>query len=457
VRGVTTPRRGTKPDKQIEAYEHSVAPHVRRLRYRAFREQAEESLLFLPVLMLAATILLGILLGELESRLAEDLPWPLTFSVDGATTLLATIAGATITTAGVVFSLLVVSLQLASGQFSPRVLRSYWRDRFGKVLVGLLLSTFAYCVIVLARMHPDDERAPTLTVLFALALTLASVVAIVVYLDRISRQQYVGRIMSRVVAETLSLIAELPYGSRLGECVGIPVPAPDPDGLGTPLVVRAHTDGWVRQISRRAVVNAVPPGSVVRIDTRVGSYLVRGTPLATIWPAPPEDEREAIGRLVAEAVVVGTARTMQQDIDFGLRQLNDIGLRALSAAINDQTTAIEVIVRLGSMMRPLLLAELPEQSLRDPQGRILLTPWDLDHLEYLHHAFDQVRIYGALHPQVQTALVRTLRMLKVSCETAGNRGAVVAALDEHLRLAILASTKAGMLPEDLARIEAAAR
>jgi uncharacterized membrane protein len=147
---------------------------------------------------------------------------------------------------------------------------------------------------------------------------------------------------------------------------------------------------------------------------------------------------------------------MQQDIDFGLRQLNDIALRALSPAVNDPTTATEVIVRLGSVMRPLLLADLPAQSLRDSQGRILLTPWDLDHTEYVHHAFDQVRIYAAPHPQVQTALVRTMRMLKLACLAVADREPVVTALEDQLRLAIHACTKAGVLPEDQARVEAAA-
>jgi uncharacterized membrane protein len=449
--------RGVGTNKRTEEYEHSVAPHIRRLRLRALRERARESLLFLPALLLAGTILIALLLAELEDALDGELPWPFTFSTDGATTLLSIIAGATITTAGVVFSLLVVSLQLASGQFSPRVLRSYWRDSFGKVLIGLLMSTFAYCVLALARMHPATEQAPTMTVLFALLLTLASVVAIVMYLDRISRQQYVGRIMSRVVEETLELIDELPHGSRVGALVGEPVPEPDPERLGPPLVVRAaRADGWIQQISRRAVINAVPPGSVIRLDTRVGAYLVRDTPLVTIWPAPPESDRQVIGRLIAEAVVIGPARTMQQDIDFGLRQLNDIALRALSPAINDATTGTEVIIRLGSIMRPLLLAELPAQSAQDPQGRILLTPWDLDHVEYVRHAFDQVRIYAAPHPQVQLALVRTLRMLQAACALVPGREEVVAALDKQLVMAVDACAKAEVHPEDYARVRAAA-
>src|SRR5262245_29521555 len=139
---------------------------------------------------------------------------------DAAVALLSTVAGATITTAGVVFSLLVVSLQLASGQFSPRVLRTFWRDRFGQLLIGLLLATFAFCVAALTQVDTGAARAPTLTMLGALLLAFASIVAIVAYLNRITRQQYVGRILERIAEETLELVRELPYGSRVGQRVG---------------------------------------------------------------------------------------------------------------------------------------------------------------------------------------------------------------------------------------------
>jgi uncharacterized membrane protein len=238
--------------------------------------------------------------------------------------------------------------------------------------------------------------------------------------------------------------------------VGDPVPEPDLTQLGSPLVIRAPASGWVQQISRRAVVNAVPPGSVVRLDTRVGAFLVRDTPLATIWPTPPASEHAIIGRLVAEAVVVGAARTMQQEIDFGLRQLNDIALKALSPAINDATTATEVILRLGSIMRPLLLADLPAQSVRDQHDRTLLTPWDLDHLEYLRHAFDQLRVYTPPHPQVHLALVRSLRMLRIACEGVNGRQHVAAAVTEQLALAVQACANVGLLPADQARVETVA-
>jgi uncharacterized membrane protein len=188
-----------------------AAAHRRRLRLRAVRDRLRESLLFLPALMLLASAAVAVVLAGIDSRhQSRPLPWTFTFAPGTASTLLGIIAGATITTAGVVFSLLVVSLQLASGQFSPRVLRGFWRDRFGQVLVGLLVSTFVFCVLALARLDPHAERAPALTVMFALLLALASVVFMVVYLDRISRRQYVGNIVARVAGETLRLIDELP-------------------------------------------------------------------------------------------------------------------------------------------------------------------------------------------------------------------------------------------------------
>lgn len=432
----------------------SVRAHLRRLRVREFRERLRESLLFVPAVMLAGSIAVAVLLEWIDRRYtSRGLPWTFSFDPGTASTLLGTIAGATITTAGVVFSLLVVSLQLASGQFSPRVLRGFWRDQFGQVLIGLLLSTFAFCVIAIARLDPHAPRAPALTVTFALLLTLVAVAFIVLYLDRISRRQYVGNIVARVTAETLALVRELPYGPHVGRRVGDPVPVPGTEALGEPLIVRSAVDGWVQQISRRALVAAAPPGGVIKVRTRVGGYVVRDTPVAAIWPRPADIQPATA--LVRAAVITGEARTMQQDIDFGLRQLNDIALRALSPAVNDPTTAIEVIVHIGSIMRPLVMTELPAQAVRDTEGRILLTPDDLDHGEYIAHAFDQLRLYSADHPQVLTAVARTLRMLRGACELSGKRPDVVAALDRQLALTV-ACCAPGMLPEDRSRVEEAA-
>ena len=441
----------------MEDAEESVAPHVRRLRQRALSDRLRESLLFLPLLLLIA----GIALQQIARIIDEHVSvgWLDTFNMspDAAQTLLSTIAGATITTAGVVFSLLVVSLQLASGQFSPRVLRTFWRDRVGQLLIGLLLATFAFCVLALSQLDTSAPHAPTVTMAFAICLALASILAIVGYLNRITRRQYVGKIMERIQQEALILIEDLPYGSRMGERCGAPIDIPDLTTLGAPLVVAAHENGWVQQISRRAALAAVPAGSVVRLETRVGAYLVRGEPLARIWPRPDPASAAETARLVAEAAIIGVARTMQQDIDFGLRQLNDIGLRALSPAVNDQTTAIEVILRVSSVMRPLLDADLPAQAQRDAEGRVLLTPWDLDHGEYVTHAYGQIGRYAAPHPQVALALIRAVRMLRTAAESYdGDRTDAISALDAQVESMLELAASAGLHDSELAPLRAAA-
>src|SRR3712207_8078944 len=102
-------------------------------------------------------------------------------------------------------------------------------------------------------------------------------------------------------------------------------------------------------------------------------------------------DADRVQRRLSETVTVADARTMQQDVDFAIRQLVDIGLRALSSAINDPTTAVEVTLRLGSLLRKLVVSELPPRTVAGPEGRVVLRPWDLSHGEYIAHAFDQLR------------------------------------------------------------------
>lgn len=423
----------------------SLSGRVLELRFRAFAERQRASLLLIPLLMLLGTVLIYVFTSWLDNRYDTG-SWPLVLrlSSGAAVSLLGTIAGATITTAGVVFSLLVVSLQLASGQFSPRVLRGFYRDRFGQAVIGLLTASFTYCVVALSRVDSDDKHAPALTIEVAMALGLSSIIAIVAYLDRISRRQYVGSIAQRIGEETLELVQTLTH-----EPASEPSP---PEFTGLPAIVAAPRDGWVQQLSHDIVIDSVPSGSVVRLETRVGAYVVKGAPLATIWPAP--DRINAVSDAVDDAVIIGDIRTMQQDIDFGLRQLTDIALRALSPAVNDPTTAIEVMMRIGSIMRRLMTAQLPPQVRAFPGDKVLLTPWELDHDEYVAHAFDQLRQAAAPQTAVALALVRTLRMLIEVCESDfPNR---VPALERQVELTIAGCENAGLLAADAQTIRAAA-
>lgn len=223
----------------------------------------------------------------------------------------------------------------------------------------------------------------------------------------------------------------------------------DPEDFPPPedaTVIRCRVDGWVSQLDVRHVLGTVPGGTVVRLETRIGAYIHAGEPLFTVWPAPEARDREGL----SAAVEVSNARTMLQDVDFAIRQLVDIGLRALSPAVNDPTTAEEVILRLGSLMRSVLTEPLAPQAVGDSDGRVLVQPWNLDHDELLAHAFDQIRQTCLDQPHVAATLLRVLRMLVSHVRAEGDEERVPA-LERQMRLLLESLEARGAEhPEDLA-------
>jgi uncharacterized membrane protein len=144
---------------------------------------------------------------------------------------------------------------------------------------------------------------------------------------------------------------------------------------------------------------------------------------------------------------------MLQDVDFAIRQLVDIGLRALSPAINDPTTAVEVILRLGSLLRTVLATALAPPALKDEAGRVLVQPWNLDHDEYVDHAFDQLRQTCLDQPDVVAALLRVLRMLIAHVHGEGHPEHAVA-LHRQMQLLLEATRdQPGLHPQDLRRLQ----
>ncbi len=163
--------------------------------------------------------------------------------------------------------------------------------------------------------------------------------------------------------------------------------------------------GWVQQISVEGLLRAAPGDSVILLETRVGAFVVQGQPLVTAWPRSRDrfepEEIVALDNVIRLATYVGTNRTMQEDIDFGIRQITDVALKALSPGINDPTTAIEAILRLATVLRHMLEVGLPDQiHFAEESGVLVLHPSDLDAGEYIRHAFGQIRIVAAEQPAV---------------------------------------------------------
>lgn len=416
-----------------------------RLQLAAGRYRSRESLFVVPALIMAGGLVLALVTGWIDRTIGADRPVPLTLgmSANAATWLLSTVAGAMITTVGVVFSLTVVSLQLASSQFSPRVMRSFVRDRLSQAVIGFLVATFVYCVLTLPEVSGEaTDPAPRVSLTVAIVLTLVTVVLIIAHLDHLARHLQVGQILEGITAEGLAVVA----------ATARPTPGltPDPDARLTPPAdaheVPCPVGGWVSQVDGAMLLRAVPPGTTVRLETRVGAYIHAGEPLVTVWPAvSPQVEQ----RLVA-AIDVTDSRTMQQDADFALRQIVDIGLRALSSAINDPTTAVEATLRVGSLLREVLVTAETPTALRDDSGRVLVRPWDLDLEEYIEHGFDQLRHAAPAQPLVAAAFLRVVRMLIAHARDFGREEHVPALARQNRLLLDALAHEPGLHPADLA-------
>lgn len=421
-----------------------------RLRIASLRDSFAESLFLHPALIMLAGVALAVGATLLDDALGHDaeLPFTLAMSSTAATWLLSTVAGAMITTVGVVFSLTVVSLQLASDQFSPRVMRSFIRDRLSQQVIGLLVGTFFFCVLVLPNVSGEaGDPAPQISLTLAVVLTLVTVVGIIVHLDHLAHGLQVGnvaRLIAEEGAEVAGALDTVPADLRevdLSDYRDVPRDA---------AVIPAPGSGWISQVDRRQLRSAAPPGTVVRIETRVGAYIHAGEPLLTVWPAPPERNRKEL----AAAVEVSDTRRMLQDVDFAVRQLVDIGLRALGPDVNDPTTAVEATLRLGSLLRTVLATPLPPPALQDGQDRVLVQPWNLSHEEYIAHGFDQLRQGCINHTEVAAAILRVLRMLIMHVEEQG-RPELIPALDRQTRMLLDAlEQQPGLHPGDLARLRA---
>ena len=415
-----------------------------RLRWAAVRYRFKESLFAYPTLLMLVGVVLAVTTTVIDDRIGHDVDLPLTIALssNGAMWLLSTVAGAMITTVGVVFSLTVVSLQLASDQFSPRVMRSFIRDRLSQRVIGLLVATFFYCVLILPNVSGEaTDPAPQVSVTVAVLLTVVTVIGILAHLDHLAHGLQVGNVARGIADEGERVAGER---ERTPEGLSPADPADFHDVPGDALTMPARINGWVTQVDIEYLFRTMAPGTTVRLETRIGAYIHTGEALLKVWPTPAEGSPD-----LGQAVEIADARAMLQDTDFAIRQLVDIGLRALDS--DDPTTAVEITLRLGSLLRTVLITPLIPEALRDDEERVVVQPWNLSHKEFIVHGFDQLRLASREQPEVIGTLLRVLRML--ADHVRDDHPELIPVLDRQSRL-ILESLPTDLHPEDLARLRA---
>lgn len=379
------------------------------LRVSALRERLRSSLWLWPALAVGAAIVAGVLLPRLEGT-GRDGVLGFAGSPEGARAILATVAGSLITVTSLTFSLTVVALQMASSQFTPRLMGTFLSDRGNQAVLSVFLGTFAYTLAVLRSVRSATEGAgpfvPDVAVAVGLVLTVVSVAMLVYFFDHLSQQLRVESVLAEVQRDTLALARN--HLSRRGTD---PTPPTMPDMPSDAVTVRALRSGYLQAVDiDRLVRVASEAGAILRLRPSVGSHVTEGTTLAWAMPQPgggPLDE-EQLTRPVHGGVHLGRERTLQQDVAFGVRQLVDIAARALSPGVNDPATAVATIAALAPVMGELAGRDLAPLIGVDHDGLVRAIAPRPSFGEILALACDQPRRYGRTEPAVLTELLRLL-------------------------------------------------
>ncbi len=336
----------------------------------------------LGALMLAAGV------PYLDRALPDD--WlrniPLVYSgrPAGARAVLSTIATSMITVAGVVFSMTIVSLQLASSQFGPRLLRTFMRDRGNQIVLGAFLGTFLYCVLVLPTVDAATDAAfvPHIAISLAVLQAIVCLGMLVYYIDHIAQSIHADAVMSAVATELQSSIDSI-YPEHLGENATQSETKTADAALrdGEPAIIRATTNGYLRFVNGDAILNVAREHNLfVSLTAQPGAFVKRDDDLASIWPA--ERLSDEAGDSIRSAVVLGAHRTTLQDAAFAFEQLTEMALRALSPGINDPTTAAHCIDRIAAGLCRLVTREFPPPLRLDEDDvpRLETSPVPIEHI-----------------------------------------------------------------------------
>lgn len=386
------------------------------MRFFQWRENLRGSLWFIPTLCVALAVALGTGLTYVD-RHSEGFSFAFGGGAESARGFLSTIASSMITFTGLVFSITIVVLQLASQQFSPRVLRTFLRDRHSQLALGIFTATFTYALVVLREVRaedgPGEAFVPGLAVTGSFVLVMLSLAVFVDYIHHIAQSIRVGSITTQVGDETHRAIADIYDHAH----VAPPVPLP---AGGRTTTIAAPERGVIQGLDRdRLTELAAEHDLVVEIVPAIGDFVPQGTTVMRLHGDPlPRDVHPFL-----DAVAFGMERTMRQDPAFGFRQLVDIAERSLSPAINDPTTAVQCLDELHDLLRQLATKAFPSGQRLDAEGRVRLTfpvtTWD----SYVSLACDEIRNYGKTSIQVHRRMRSMLADLLTVAE--GDRRAAV--------------------------------
>lgn len=336
---------------------------------RARWQQIRDQLWFLPGVVTIGFAALALALVQLD-RAAGTTEAGIVFggSPSAAREILATIAGSIITVAGLAFSLTIITLQLVSQQFSPRATRTFLGNKPTQISAGVFVGIFVYCLIVLRAVREEDfgEFVPGFAVTVAIVLGVAGIAVLLFFINHTAQSIKVSSIASRIAHETLSSIDEIypdPYGRPVDDGEAEEAVARWREE-GKPVSVGPGRPGYVTRLDLESLVEHLPDG-VERLQVHVapGEFVTEEQPLVSVWP-PGLCNPDRLERPVRRSIVVANEREVREDAAYGIQQLADVALRAISPSVNDPATAVTCVGYIAACLERLAGRAFPSARRR---------------------------------------------------------------------------------------------
>ncbi len=391
--------------------------------------------MFLPGIMALGAILLSFATTAVDSAYSDrkhPVQWLLySGEADGARAVLSTIAGSMITVAGVVFSITIVVLTLASSQFGPRLVKNFMNVRANQMVLGAFVATFIYGILVLRTVNAvtDETFVPGLSVSTAIVMSLGSLGVLIFFIHSVSESIQAQHIIARVRHDLEKAVDRI-FPEKLGKTEG-PAHGPIERDYDIPTTcdrqacqVAAEQSGYLQSVDNDALMGiAVEADLLVHLGYRPGNFITRGSVLVTVWPGEKVDPE--LAEKINAIFILGTERTLEQDVEFAISQLVEIAVRALSPGINDPITATTCINWLGATLCQLASRKMPASHRYDGQNRLRVICKVFTFEGMLDAAFDMIRQNAYAVPSVSINLLETVATVVAQAHRQKDREALL--------------------------------
>ena len=399
------------------------------MRLAKLLQHVTTSLWFVPVLCVLAGAAISFGTIALDRYFDyEALPGNVVGGPDAATVILGTVAASMVSLAALVLTITMVVVQLAMGQFSPRIVQRILQDKPSQLAIGLFVATFVHAILALREVTNNGDgtgNVPGIAVVTAFVLVLVSIAVLVMYVHHIGQSLRVSSLIELVGKDTRKLV------DRKYPNAG---PAIEPESGGR-RVVCAPRSGVITGIGHEELVEAAQQAEVrLELVPALGEFVPAGAPLFLVQGEADRLDEQRVQR----ALIMRLEPTLDEDVAYGFRLLVDIAERSLAdSPFQDPTTAVQAIDRLHDVLRQLARRPFPDGRHRDAEGEVRLVVRSMSWEAYVHLAFDEIRMAGAGSPQISRRLTAALEDLRSIAPS--DRVEVV---DEQLELLATATTRA---------------